>query len=587
MKNINNNHIIFILIALMVLLLQGTVMAEKETEVDSASVKEASSFGKDADDLLAKIDSLQQQAETDRSELKKTDGESRSATFLQIVKQEDELRSALDDLVELINSRNENGSDTGALVSRVKLILADQATRIHQDIKVTGKLLRQLNETDQTEMPNEEIENLKQQIIQVNKYLDMSYAAAYENIERRGNLDLDFAADLKKLQSLLKERAELLSGYVELARRQISSIEDRIEKLPLTEATSGTESLQSELYLLEEKQEYTVASLVATVDLMEKAGLETSEYRLLLVEATGIIGVQIFHPEVIIGLIGNLYDDSLEWLEEHGPAILLKLVVILSILLVAKIIAALAGRLVTKAIQKSNLAMSTLLEEFFVSMASKAVMLIGFLIVLTQLGVEIGPALAGLGVVGFIVGFALQETLSNFASGLMILVYRPYDVGDVVEVAGITGVVRLMSLVSTTIITFDNQRMVVPNTKIWGDVIRNVTAEKNRRVDLVFGIGYEDDIKFAEKILTEIVSSHELVLKQPETTIKLNALGESSVDFVVRPWVRTEDYWTVYWDITRAVKDRFDKEGISIPYPQRDVHMHQIPATPPPPPVQL
>jgi len=587
MKNINNNHIIFILIALMVLLLQGTVMAEKETEVDSASVKEASSFGKDADDLLAKIDSLQQQAETDRSELEKTDGESRSATFLQIVKQEDELRLALDDLVELINNRNENGSDTGALVSRVKLILADQATRIHQDIKVTGKLLRQLNETDQTEMPNEEIENLKQQIIQVNKYLDMSYAAAYENIERRGNLDLDFAADLKKLQSLLKERAELLSGYVELARRQISSIEDRIEKLPLTEAASGTESLQSELYLLEEKQEYTVASLVATVDLMEKAGLETSEYRLLLVEATGIIGVQIFHPEVIIGLAGNLYDDSLEWLEEHGPAILLKLVVILSILLVAKIIAALAGRLVTKAIQKSNLAMSTLLEDFFVSMASKAVMLIGFLIVLTQLGVEIGPALAGLGVVGFIVGFALQETLSNFASGLMILVYRPYDVGDVVEVAGITGVVRLMSLVSTTIITFDNQRMVVPNTKIWGDVIRNVTAEKNRRVDLVFGIGYEDDIEFAEKILTEIVSSHELVLKEPKTTIKLNTLGESSVDFVVRPWVRTEDYWTVYWDITRAVKDRFDKEGISIPYPQQDVHMYQIPATPPPPPVQL
>ena len=201
MKNINKNHIIFILIALMVLLLQGAVMAEKETEVDSASVKEASSFGKDADDLLAKIDSLQQQAETHRSELKETDGESRSATFLQIVKQEEELRSALDDLVELINNRNENGSDTGALVSRVKLILADQATWIQQDIKVTGKLLRQFNETDQTEMPNEEIENLKQQIIHVNKYLDMSYAAAYENIERRGNLDLDFAADFNTHQT--------------------------------------------------------------------------------------------------------------------------------------------------------------------------------------------------------------------------------------------------------------------------------------------------------------------------------------------------------------------------------------------------
>ena len=116
-------------------------------------------------------------------------------------------------------------------------------------------------------------------------------------------------------------------------------------------------------------------------------------------------------------------------------------------------------------------------------MASKVIMLVGFLIVLTQFGVEIGPALAGLGILGFIVGFALQETLSNFASGLMILVYRPFDVGDVVEVAGHTGTVRLMSLVSTTIVSFDNQRLVIPNTKIWGDVIRNITAEENRRVD--------------------------------------------------------------------------------------------------------
>ena len=233
-----------------------------------------------------------------------------------------------------------------------------------------------------------------------------------------------------------------------------------------------------------------------------------------------------------------------------------------------------------KALNRSHLELSTLLKDFFVSMASKTIMLVGILIVLTQFGVKIGPALAGLGILGFIVGFALQETLSNFASGLMILVYRPFDVGDVVEVAGHTGTVRLMSLVSTTIVSFDNQRLVIPNTKIWGDVIRNITAEKNRRVDLVFGIGYNDDIEHAEKILREIISSHELILKDPVTDIKLNKLGEFSVDFVVRPWVRTKDYWTVYWDITRTVKDRFDKEGISIPYPQRDVHLHQMPANP-------
>ena len=130
-----------------------------------------------------------------------------------------------------------------------------------------------------------------------------------------------------------------------------------------------------------------------------------------------------------------------------------------------------------------------------------------------------------------------------------------------------------MSLVSTTIATFDNQTLVVPNSKIWGDVIKNVTAQKVRRVDLEFGIGYSDDIEHAERVLEDILDNNEMVLKKPEPMIKLHALADSSVNFAVRPWVKTDDYWDVYWDITREVKMRFDREGISIPFPQRDVHM--------------
>ena len=137
------------------------------------------------------------------------------------------------------------------------------------------------------------------------------------------------------------------------------------------------------------------------------------------------------------------------------------------------------------------------------------------------------------------------------------------------------GTVSHQSLVSTTVCTVDNQTVIIPNGKLWGDVITNITAQKTRRVDFVFGIGYSDDIEKAERILAEIVTGHELVLKTPEPTIKLHNLGESSVDFVVRPWVLTEDYWTVHWDITREVKRRFDAEGISIPFPQRDVHVYQ------------
>ena len=182
--------------------------------------------------------------------------------------------------------------------------------------------------------------------------------------------------------------------------------------------------------------------------------------------------------------------------------------------------------------------------------------------------------LTGLGIAGFIVGFALQDTLSNFAAGVMILVYQPFDVGHVIEAAGVSGKVAKMSLVMTTITTFDNQVLIVPNGKIWGSVIRNKSAEPTRRVDLVFRVGHSEDIARSERILWEVVESDERVLKEPAPTIKVHELGEWSVDFIVRPWVRTEDYFPVYWDLTRAVKDHFDKEGIRLPVPQRDIHVH-------------
>jgi small conductance mechanosensitive channel len=218
--------------------------------------------------------------------------------------------------------------------------------------------------------------------------------------------------------------------------------------------------------------------------------------------------------------------------------------------------------------------MSVLLKSILVSTSSGAVIVLGILVALSQVGISLAPMLAGLGVAGFIVGFALQDSLGNFAAGAMILIYRPFDVDDLVEVPGASGLVKKMNLVSTTITTLDNQTLVVPNSKIWGDVIKNVTAQQIRRVDLVFGIGYGDDIEHAERILTEIVSAHDKVLPKPEFRIKLHELGDSSVNFIVRPWTRTDDYWDVYWDILREVKLRFDREGISIPFPQRDVHVH-------------
>lgn len=216
---------------------------------------------------------------------------------------------------------------------------------------------------------------------------------------------------------------------------------------------------------------------------------------------------------------------------------------------------------------------SELLREFITTMVQRVTMLIGALIALSTLGVNMTPLVAAIGAAGLVVGLALQGTLSNLASGLLIMIYRPFDVDDVVQVASVSGKVVGMTLMTTTVRTFDNQTIHVPNNKIWGDVITNVTANATRRVDLVFGIGYGDDFEAAKETLMRTVKAHDKVLDDPAPVIRVHQLGDSSVDLIVRPWVKTEDYWEVLWDLTEAVKRTFDEEGISIPFPQRDVHL--------------
>jgi len=206
-------------------------------------------------------------------------------------------------------------------------------------------------------------------------------------------------------------------------------------------------------------------------------------------------------------------------------------------------------------------------------------MVFGVIVGLAALEVNIGPLLAVIGAACFVVAFALQNSLANFASGLLIMIFRPFDVGDAIEVAGVAGKVEAVSLLSTQMKTFDNKAVAIPNNELWGSVITNITASGQRRVDMQFGIGYEDDIDKAQKILEDIISSHELVLKEPDPVIRLHELGDSSVNFIVRPWAKTDDVWTVFWDVTREVKKRVDTEGISIPFPQRDVHIYNAALT--------
>ncbi len=329
---------------------------------------------------------------------------------------------------------------------------------------------------------------------------------------------------------------------------------------------SNKDALRKTLAELGVEKANKVALLKVALKAYKAKGGDTGDYQKYLDEVSGLS----LDTSNASGFITTAKD----WLlsETGGIALGINIILFLIVLFVFSIAGRIAAGVTARALKKFGRT-SDLLRDFFTNTVRKLIFFVGLVVALSMLGIDIGPLLAAIGAVGFIVGFALQGTLSNFASGIMILLYRPYDLGDVVEVAGSVGGVSAMSLVSTTIKTPDNQVLVIPNNSIWGGTIKNITGSDTRRVDMVFGIGYDDNPDKAAKVLEEIVKAHSLVLKDPAPVVKMHELADSSVNFVVRPWCKTSDYWAVYWDITREVKKRFDAEGISIPYPQMDVHL--------------
>ena len=219
--------------------------------------------------------------------------------------------------------------------------------------------------------------------------------------------------------------------------------------------------------------------------------------------------------------------------------------------------------------------MDDILVAFLSSILRWVLLLFVVVAALSQLGIDTTSMVALLGAAGLAIGLSLQDSLSNFASGVMLIIFRPFTKGDFVEAGGATGVVESISIFTTTLTTPDNKEVIVPNGAIISNNITNYSARPVRRVDKVFGISYDDDIRQAKKLLEEIIAADERVLADPAPVIALGELADSSVNFLVRPWAKSEDYWGLLWDTTETVKLRFDEAGISIPYPQMDVHVNK------------
>ena len=246
----------------------------------------------------------------------------------------------------------------------------------------------------------------------------------------------------------------------------------------------------------------------------------------------------------------------------------------LAIFIVGRMIARGMVALAKKLLEKAK--MEVILINFVTSILSAVLLLIVIIASLDQLGVDTTSLIAMLGAAGLAVGLALQGSLQNFAAGVMLVIFRPFKDGDYIEAGGTAGTVEHINIFNTLIKTPDNREVIVPNGAIYGGIIVNYSARDTRRIDMVFGIGYGDDIKKAKDLLTNIVQADERILKEPEPLVAVGELAESSVNFKVRPWVKSGDYWDVHHDLNEKIKLAFDENNISIPFPQMDVHMDKV-----------
>lgn len=267
--------------------------------------------------------------------------------------------------------------------------------------------------------------------------------------------------------------------------------------------------------------------------------------------------------------LSNLLAKVYELLTVYG----MRVVAAIVIFVVGRWVAGMVAKLIRRVMTKSKT------DETLVSFVGNLsyIALLAFVVIaaLNQLGIQTASFIAVLGAAGLAIGLALQGSLGNFAAGVLMIIFKPFKVGDFIEGAGTAGVVEEIQIFNTQLKTPDNKAVIVPNAKLTGDNITNYTTKGTRRVDFVFGIGYEDDIDKARGIIQEIIDQDERVLKDQKPLIVVSELADSSVNFTVRAWTTSDDYWSFYFDTTEKVKKQFDAQGVSIPFPQRDVHVYE------------
>jgi len=571
-KPILGSYLSASLISLFLLLLPLPLAAQDqepdpEAAVEAIATATVEDVGEHGAEVLGRLDEILKDGIRYGDMLTAASAEDSLVLRLQQARVRDRFMDVLGELADVLSQAKDDGSQP-ELMRRGETVYVAVTPKIWILIRDMRGEIDTIRARRPETSPTDRL-TLEDELALLTGRLDRFYSFGWTHIQKMESFGLETTTARDTLAVLLKERADELSGRLDLASLRISELGSRLKDQP------GDADLTVLQIAARKNLDSNITSQTVILDIMDSMELSTDRHRAQLLSLTQDIASGLLDAKVAGQLLQKGWDGIKTWLADSGPSFLVRIFLFVVIVVVGRFLAQLVSKAVEKSLHRAKVNMSHLLKRMIVTFSKNAIMVLALVFGLAQLGLSLGPLLAGFGVVGFILGFAMQDSLSNLAAGMMILINRPYDVGDLVEISGVFGKVKHMSMVSTSVLTLDNQMLVVPNSKIWGDVIKNVTDQKVRRVDMTFGISYTDDIPHAEKVLAEILAGHDKVLDDPEPMVRLHTLNESSVDFVVRPWVKTEDYWDIYWDVTRAVKMRFDEEGISIPFPQRDVHIYE------------
>jgi small conductance mechanosensitive channel len=434
-----------------------------------------------------------------------------------------------------------------------------------------------------TSAATEELGDIEAQINTSRDRLDDLLTAKINTLTTADSLGLTTGEEWDRLESLMTNRAENLVGRLQIAANERNQLQTKIrdaERAGAPEAQMAAD--RTRLQYANRRVEGIAKSLGRKVDLLAKRGVNVTQYRQFIIQTTGKVTEKVLDPRVLVGLVYDFLKNSWKWIKDNGAAFLVKLLIILAFIFSFRLVFRLGWRLV----RLLGLAkLSRLMADLVNRMINPFANITGLFAGLWFLGVNPTTLLAGVGVLSVIIGLALQDSLSNLAAGFFILLTRPYDVDDIITVSGgVIGTVRAMGLANTTVVTFDNRRLLVPNRKIWGEVIENRSAEAVRRVEIKVRIGYAEDVDRALEIIRDLLTHNERVLSRPEPLIFVSDLANSWIEIDVRPWTRNADWWPLLTELPRLVRLRFAEEGIEIPIPQTEITMRSGEKKEPPQP---